>query len=91
MLSLLLEPPPLDFLFKYRGDLFPHTPIVFAATDHPSAAQLKSGAGATGIVYVNSYRKTLDLALRLHPGTEQVFIVSGTTTHDKSWEKIGTE
>ena len=39
--------PSLDFLFKYRADLFPHTPIVFAATALPSAAQLASGAGAT--------------------------------------------
>src|SRR5262249_7149303 len=78
--------PPLDFLFKYRRNLFPHTPIVFAANNHPSAPLLKSGAGATGIVFVNTYRKTLDLALRLHPGTKQVFIISGTIAHDKVFE-----
>jgi len=69
---------PRDFLFKYRTELFPNTPIVFSATDNPSAADLMSGAGATGIVFVNTYRKTLDLALKLHPGTKQVFIISGT-------------
>ena len=79
---------PLDFLFKYRNDFFPHTPIVFGATHYPSAAQLRSGAGATGIVFVNSYRKTIDLALRLHPGTDQVFIVSGTPAHDKMYETM---
>ena len=78
----------LDFLLKYRGDFFPHTPIVFAATSVPARAQLASGAGATGIVYVNSYRRTLDLALKLHPRTEHVFIVSGTPTHDKSFETM---
>src|SRR6185503_14685797 len=78
----------LDFLLKYRGELFPHTPIVFAATTLPSAAQLASGAGATGIVYVNSYRRTLELALKLHPRTEHAFIVSGTPTHDKSFETM---
>ena len=80
--------PPLEFLFKYRGDLFPHTPIVFAATNYPSAAQLEVGAGATGIVFVNTYRKTLDLALKLHPGTERVFIVSGTMAHDNAYETM---
>ena len=45
-----------------------------------------SGAGATGIVYANTYGKTLDLALKLHPGTKQVFIISGTLNHDKSFE-----
>src|SRR3954449_10832343 len=40
--------PAVDFLFKYRSDLFPDTPIVFAGTQRPSGDQLKSGAGATG-------------------------------------------
>ena len=80
-------PAPLDFLFKYGSDLFPHVPIVFSSADYPSAAQLRSGAGATGVVIANTYRKTLDLALKLHPDTEQVSIVSGTMTRDKSYEK----
>ncbi len=80
---------PLEFLLKYRKDLFPDTPIVFGATNDPSAAQLRSGAGgATGIIFVNSYRKTLDLALGLHPDTNQVFIVSGTPAHDKAYETM---
>ena len=80
--------PSLDFLFKYRGELFPRTPIVFSSTSRPSAAQLKTGAGATGIIYVTSYRKTLDLALQLHPATEHVFIVSGATPSGDSWETM---
>jgi PAS domain S-box-containing protein len=79
---------PLEFLFKYRSDFLTHTPIVFGAASYPSAAQLKSGAGATGIVFANSYRKTIDLALRLHPRTEHVFIVSGTLAHDKAYEAM---
>ena len=79
---------PLEFLFKYRSDFLPHTPIVFAATSYPRAAQLKSGAGATGIVLVNTYKKTLDLALRLHPATEHVFVISGTPEHDKVYETM---
>ena len=79
---------PLDFLLKYRGDLFPHTPIVFAATGPPAPAQLASEAGATGIVYVSSYRKTLDLALKLHPDTKHVFIVSGSPSPGESFETM---
>jgi len=79
---------PLEFLFKYRGDLFPQTPIVFSATNYPNPAQLKSGAGATGIVYVSSYRRTVDLALTIHPTTKEVFVVSGTPAHDKVYETM---
>jgi PAS domain S-box-containing protein len=80
--------PAVDFLFKYRSDLFPHTPIVFAGTQRPSGDQLKSGAGATGILYADSYRKTVDLALRLQPNTDHVFIVSGTAPGVGSWETM---
>ena len=79
---------PRDFLFKYRTELFPHSPIVFTATDNASTADLMSGAGATGIVFVNTYRKTLDLALRVHPGTKQVFIISGSIGDNNSFERM---
>ncbi len=78
----------LNFLLKYRGDLFPHTPIIFAATGPPAPSQLASEAGATGIVYVSSYRKTIDLALKLHPDTRYVFIVSGSPSPGESFETM---
>src|SRR5262249_15148123 len=78
---------PLTFLLKYRGDLFPRKPIVFATERLPRAGALRA-YGSTGIVYVNSYARTLDLALRLHPGTQQVFVISGTMNHDKSFERM---
>jgi signal transduction histidine kinase/DNA-binding response OmpR family regulator len=79
--------PALSFLLKYRSELFPGTPIVFATERLPSV-ELLSEAGATGIVFDNTYRETLDLALKFHPRTKQVFIISGTLNHDKSFESI---
>ena len=78
----------LDFLLKYRSELFPHAPIVFSANYRPAPAELRSGAGATGVLYVTTYKQTLDLALKLHPGTKQVFILSTTLPSGDSWEKI---
>ena len=78
----------LEFLFKYRSELFPGTPIVFASNQRPSDSQLTSGAGATGITYLTSYRKTVELAMKLHPGTQRVFIVSKTPPAGDSWEKL---
>lgn len=78
----------LDFLLKYRADLFPHTPIVFVATKHPAPEGLVKGSGMTGIISINAYKKTLDLALKLHPDTEQVFIISGTLERDKRIETL---
>ena len=77
----------LDFLLKYRRELFPHTPIVFA-TDRPIAAPRIASAGATGFYYAKSYGKTVDLTLKLHPDTKQIFVVSGTLNHDGAIESI---
>ena len=79
---------PLKFLLQYRTDLFHNSPIVFVATDLPKSDILASGAGATGIHYKNAYRETVDLALRLHPRTKRVFVVSGSQQQDHRYEKV---
>lgn len=58
-------PATLDFLFKHRDVLFRDSPIVFAAIQRPTPAQIASGSGATGILFIRSHRRTLDLALKL--------------------------
>src|SRR5262245_50670390 len=80
---------PLNFLLKYRNELFPQAPIVFSAVNPPTSKEIAAEPGMTGIIHIYSFRQTLDLALRLHPGTEQVFIVSGTFEHDKTYEDMG--
>jgi signal transduction histidine kinase len=77
---------PLDFLLHNRSSLFPNTPIVFVANNPPKPEALAPWPGATGIHYRNAYRETLDLALRLHPRTERVFVVSGSPQHDGRFE-----
>jgi signal transduction histidine kinase len=82
---------PLSFLLKYRHELFSNSPIVFVASDPPKPETLAAGAGATGIHYKNAYRETVDLALRLHPGTNHIFVVSGTTQQDRRFEKAAQQ
>ena len=79
---------PLRFLLESRTELFPNTPVVFVANDPPQSDTLASGAGVTGIHYKNAYRETVDLALRLHPGTKTVFVVSGSPQQDRRFEKV---
>src|ERR1043165_73696 len=78
--------PSLEFLLKHRADLFPNSPIVFVAVKRPPPEVLAAGPGLTGIIRANTHRKTLDLALTLHPDTEEVFVVSGTPELDKRFE-----
>jgi len=83
--------PALNFLLKYRTDLFADTPIVFVAVERPSPQVLTSGPGLTGIIRANTHRRTLDLALKLHPETKEVFVISGTPEHDKRFETNSRE
>jgi signal transduction histidine kinase len=78
---------PLEFLLGHRSDLFPNTPIVFVANNPPKPEALAPWPGATGIRYRNAYHETLDLALRLHPHTQHVFVVSGTPQRDRRFER----
>jgi signal transduction histidine kinase len=81
----------LDFLLKYREGLFAGAPIVFVASRPRPAEELAAGSSITGVININGHRKTLDLALTLHPATEEVFIISGTLEHDKRFEKLARE
>lgn len=79
---------PLRFLLDYRHDLFPRSAIVFVAIKPPANEVLSTGPGMTGVVPVRTHKQTVDLALKLHPETEQLFVISGTPERDKRLEKI---
>jgi len=83
--------PALDFLIRNRKDLFTDCPIVFVAVRRPSIEVLRAGAGLTGIIRANTHRKTIDLALKLHPDTRELFVISGTPELDKRFETLSRE
>ena len=76
----------LDFVSKYRNDLFPMVPIVFVLPSRPNPELLAQRPDMTGLVTLHEFTRTLDLALRLHRDTEHVFVVSGDLEHDKRYE-----
>lgn len=80
--------PVLDFLLKYRKDLFPNSPMVFVASEPPPSEMISTGPGMTGILNQSTRRQTLELALKLHPNTKKVFVISGTPDHDKRFENL---
>ena len=79
----------MDFLLKYRADLFASSPIVFIGIKKP--ADDKLATGITGLLAATTHKETLDVALRLNPDTEQVFFVSGTPEHDKRFETVARQ
>lgn len=83
--------PSLDFLLKNRTELFPNSPIVFVAVKRPPTEVLMSGAGTTGIIRANTYRKTVDLAMKLHTNARELVVISGTPERDKRFETVARE
>jgi len=82
-------PPSLDFCLRFRAELFPEAPIVFAAIDIGTFVEAEHGAQVTGVRSSFDGPATLRLALSLHPDTQQVFIVADSTALDPARAPMG--
>lgn len=81
-------PPARELILRNRDTLFPGTPVVTVGPERPTTAEQTAGPGITGLVTQENHRETLELALRLHPETEHVYVVSGTLEHDRKFERL---
>jgi PAS domain S-box-containing protein len=73
----------LEFVTRYRDDLFPGTPIVFSAG--PGS---RAGPNTAGIISQLNFSNTLDIATRLQPDTRRVVVVSGASAWDQYYETL---
>jgi PAS domain S-box-containing protein len=81
-IGVILAPtrPSLNFLLKYRSELFPKTPIVFHTSNREDADN-KADANSIAVVVDNPYRNTIDMSLKLQPDIKEVLIIAGTAEH----------
>jgi hypothetical protein len=84
-LILTVSSPALRFALQYRPRLFVGVPIVFAAVDPTAVAGDTLDADVTGTWLKQAWAPTLDAALRLHPGTRRVVVITGSGAPDKVW------
>jgi len=75
--------PVLQFARQYREKMFSGVPIVFTDVTHQEGQTMWSDV--TGVISPLGMRETIDLALRLHPDTNTVAIITGLTEWDKRW------
>jgi len=76
-----------DFLRKNRDELFPGVPVIFCGVNNFKDDLLKYSDKFTGIAEIFSARKTIEMALKLHPATKQIFIVNDYLATGRAWEK----
>jgi signal transduction histidine kinase len=77
--------PSLDFVLKYRDELFPGVPVVYGAIGQQETKARTLGPDVVGVPMTVDLAPTLELALRLHPGTRRVFVVAGRSKTDAYW------
>ncbi|MFC1677140.1 ABC transporter substrate binding protein [Planctomycetota bacterium] len=68
------------FALKHRPELFPDIPIVFCGLSYYDEQFALDYGNLTGIVEYKDMLKTMNLALRLHPDAEKIFIINDLTS-----------
>jgi signal transduction histidine kinase len=74
--------PAFDFLLAHGDLIFPGTPVVFCGVDRIQLGTRSLPSNVYGVLIERKFAPTLELALRLHPRTEDVVVVSGTSEFD---------
>ncbi len=77
--------PSLDFALEHRQEIFPGVPIVYCTVEAREINARKLPPNVVGVPVNLDIAGTLDVALRLHPRTERIFVVAGTAKFDEYW------
>jgi len=82
--------PALQFVLRYREELFPGVPVVFVAGSLPGLTIDSAHPGVTGVLSDAQFAETLELALTLHPSVRRVYVVAQAPTNDRYDERVRT-
>ena len=75
--------PALDFMLAHGTEVFPRASIVFCGIDRRELGARQLPPNVTGVLLKREFAPTLELALRLHPGTRRVLFVAGSSQFDR--------
>jgi len=79
--------PAAVFARKYRRQLFPETPFLFASVDRRYLGDAPLGDNETAVVVDNEFSRVIDTVLQLRPQTRQVFMVMGSGQIGRFWHR----
>ena len=93
-LIIAIDSASLDFTVKAREKLFQATPVIFGMPQQDFQAPVQQ-INVTGVIArskTTNYQRTLEMVLRLHPGTRRIVLVAGTDEMSLNrLEKVKTE
>ena len=92
-LVMPLDNPAFEFTIRYRRELFPGIPVVFAGLNDYEPAMLGGETGITGVVEHQDIAGTVKAAMTIQPDTREVVIVhdytsSGLASRDEARDQL---
>jgi signal transduction histidine kinase/ABC-type uncharacterized transport system substrate-binding protein len=88
---ITVGPAPLKFMQKVHQSAFPGVPVVFCLPNRGLPGSPTQDPDFTGVENDMAPAKTLEIALRLQPGTEHVIVVNGGVSDFDKQELIGVK
>jgi ABC-type uncharacterized transport system substrate-binding protein len=79
---------PVQFMIGFHAKYFPNVPIVLCGSLQNWTGSSKLDSQFTGTWLQPSPEKTVDAALQLQPGTQQVIVLNGSSSLDKGVEDV---
>jgi len=76
--------PSLEFLLDNGGEVFPGAQVVFCGIDRTQLGDRSLPSNVHGILVKREFAPTVDIVLALHPATEKIVVVAGTSDFDDS-------
>lgn len=76
-----------NFVLKYQQEIFPKTPIVFCGVNYFDPEKIEGNKWITGIIENFDIEANLELILKLHPMTKNVYIINDKTMSGQAVNK----
>lgn len=77
----------IDFLRRYRDELWPKVPVVFYNELSESLRENGQPPDSTGVLIDLDPADTISLALRLHPQAHAIYVIGGSSEYDRNWRR----
>ena len=78
----------LNFLLKYRDELFPNVPVIFCGINDFQPSRIANHSLFSGVYESYDVSGTVNLMLRLHPKTESIFIITDSTYSGNDFRRL---
>ncbi|WP_459857034.1 PAS domain S-box protein [Humidesulfovibrio idahonensis] len=78
----------VDFLLRYRDELFPGAAVVFCGVGEVEAKQLELRRDYTGVVERTELTATIDAALKLMPSMRRLVLITGASENGETGKRL---